>query len=213
MTFNRKSVAVTTSNDDPVVSVSDMAAFLKLDDDSTDNALLEAYIETATEAVKNYLNRAIRTETFTYRADRFGARDGDEAMLRLGPGVHDMSRDYLFGGYEYIDLPYPPLQGVTSITTYDSANASTIFSSSLYNVDTIGGRIYLNEGQSWPSDLRDHNAVEIVYTAGYGAASVPSPIKEAIRRYVANLYEGCEGMSDEAMRPLRPYRIMDSLAW
>lgn len=213
MSVNRKSVTVTTSTDNPVVSVSDMAEFLRLDDDSASNALLASYIEVATEAVKNHLNRAIKTETFTYRADEFGLGAGDDAMAALGPGIHTMSKSYVFGGADSIDLPYPPLQSVTSVTTYNSANTSAVFSSASYSLDTIGGRIYLNEGYTWPSDLRDQNAVEIVYVAGYGSGSVPAPIEEAIRRYVTQLYDGCEGMTDEVKRLLAPYRIMDQLAW
>lgn len=213
MAFNRKSVSVTTSSDSPIVSVSDMAAFLKLDDDSADNALLASYIEVATEAVKNFTNRAIKTETLTYTSDGFSAKDGDEALIAMGPGVHTGSRSYILGGYDYIDLPFPPLQSITSITTYDTANSGTVFSSASYSTDTTGGRVYLNSGYSWPTDLRDHNAVEIIYVAGYGSGSVPTPIEEAIRRYVAQIYEGCEGMTAEIKRLLMPYRIMDQLAW
>jgi hypothetical protein len=213
MSFNRKSVEVTASTDSLVISVSDMAEFLRLDEGSGYTALVESYIKEATEAVKRHLRRGIQTETFTFRMDRFAETSGDEAMVAMGAGVHSMSRDYLFGGNEFIDLPFPPLQSITSITTYDSDDSSTVFSSANYGVDTKGGRVYLNESKSWPSDLRDFNAVEIVYVAGYGSGSVPEPILGAIRKYVIRAYDGCDGMSDEIIRALAPYRIMDQLAW
>ena len=69
MHFNRKSINVTARVDDPIISVEDMSSFLRLDGDSSNNALLTSYIEVATEAVKQYTNRAIKTETFLYTAD------------------------------------------------------------------------------------------------------------------------------------------------
>jgi len=213
MSFNRKSVTVTASDDSPVIDVSDMLDFLRLDDDSSYNALVASYVEAATEAVKRHPNRAIKTETFTYTADRFVDHSGDEAMLALGAGVHTMSRSYIMGGGDVLDIPYPPLQSITTITTYDSDNNSSVYASTNYVADLQGARIYLNDGSTWPSDLRSNNAVEIVYIAGYGSGNVPAPIEEAVRRYTQGLYDGCEAMTDEVIRLLAPYRIMDQLAW
>lgn len=212
MRFNRKSVSVTASADSPAISTADMKEFLRVSG-SADDAIIAAYVETATEAVKQHTRRALLTETFVMKADGFTDPGGDDRLLALGPGVHTASVPYVLGGGETLDVPFPPLQSVTSVITYDRSNTAATFSASAYQVDLTSGRIYLNEGQVWPSDLRAQDAVQITYIAGYGSGNIPAPILEAIRRYVSQLYDGCEGMTDEIRRLLAPYRRMDELAW
>lgn len=211
MRYNRKSVIVSASTDDPVISTADMRDFLRIT--GTDNdTLIAAYVSAATEAVKEYCQLALRTETLTYRADGFPGVDY-AAIDRMGPGTFTASVPYVLGAGGVLDLPYPPLQSVTSIKTYDRSNSVSTFDSAKYQIDLQTGRIFLNEGETWPSDLRAQNAVEVVYVAGYGAASVPAPIGQAIRLYVANMFDGCDGMTAEVTRLLAPYRRMDQLAW
>ena len=213
MKFNRKSVIVTASADDPAVSTADMKAYLRVDG-TADDALIAEYVTTATEAVKEYLRVALRTETFVFTADGFTAPDADDRLLSLGPGIHTASVPYVLGGGSSIDLPYPPLQSVTALKTYDRDNTESTFSSAKYGLDLRSGRVYLNEGETWPTDLRAHNAVGVTYVAGYGAASIPAPIVQAIKLYVSSMYDGtCSGINDEMKRLLAPYRRMDELAW
>lgn len=212
MRYNRKSVYVTASNDSPAISTADMKTFLRVDTDA-DDAVIAAYVSTATEAVKQHLRLAVLTETFVFKADGFSVAGADDRMLSLGPGVHTASVPYILGGGETLDVPFPPLQSVTSIVTYDRGNNASTFSNTKYQVDLQSGRIYLNEGEVWPSDLRAQDAVQVTYVAGYGSGSIPDPILQAIRSYVEQLYDGCEGMTAEIKRLLAPYRRMDELAW
>jgi hypothetical protein len=212
MRYNRKSVSVSASADSPAVSLADMKLFLRVDGTGDDD-IITAYIATATEAVKQYLRQAVLTETFVFKADGFTDAYGDDRLLALGPGVHTASRPYILGGGETLDLPFPPLQSVTSIVTYDRGNNASTYSASRYQVDLTSGRIYLNEGETWPSDLRAQDAVEVTYVAGYGSGSTPTPILEAIRMYVQSMYEGCAGMTGQAKALLAPYRRADELAW
>lgn len=212
MRFNRKSVYVTQTSGQLPVALYDMKEFLRVDTDA-DDAVITAYIQTATEALKQYMRRAILTETFVFKADGFGVAGADDRLLSLGPGVHTASVPYILGGGETIDLPFPQLQSVTSVVTYDRANNANTFDSSKYQVDLQSGRIYLNEGETWPSDLRAQDAVQITYVAGYGVGNIPAPILQAIRSYVEQMYEGCEGMTDQIKRLLAPYRRPDELAW
>ena len=212
MRFNRKSVYVTASADSPSISTADMKSFLRVTD-SADDAIIAAYVATATEMVKQYTRRAILTETFVFKSDGFAAVDADDRLLSLGPGFHTASVPYVLGGGDTFDLPFSPLQSVTSITTYNRDNTSAVYSSSKYGVDLQSGRVYLNEGEVWPSNLRAQDAVAVEYVAGYGSGSIPEPILQAIRLYVSQMYDGCEGMTDEARRLLAPYRRMDELPW
>lgn len=212
MRYNRKSVVVTASTDSPAVSTAEIKDFLRIDT-SHDDAVIEAYVKTATEAVKEYLRRAVLTETFVFRADGFADPGGDDRLAALGPGTHTGSLDAILGGTDTIDLPFPPLQSVTSVVTYDRGNNASTFAASNYQLDLQTGRIYLNEGVSWPSSLRAQNAVEITYVAGYGSGSIPEPILQAIRGYTENLYEGCAGFDDKIRTLLAPYRLPGDLAW
>ena len=212
MRYNRKSVVVTASDDDPAVSLADMKTALR-GVPSADDALVTSYVTAATEAVKQYTRRALLTETFVFRCDGFTDAMGDERLMALGPGVHTASRPYILGGGETLDLPFPPVVSVTSVVTYDRGNNAATFDAAQYTLDEQTGRIFLDEGSVWPSDLRAQNAVEVTYVAGYGSGSIPAPIVEAIRLYVAQMYDGCDGMTDEVQRLLAPYRLMDELAW
>lgn len=212
MSYNRKSVRVTASADSPAVSLSDMKDFLRVSD-TADDSKITAYISVATDAVKQYTRRAILTETFVLTSDGFSAHDADERMIALGAGTHTVSVPHVLGGGDRLELPFSPIQSVTSVVTYDRANSSSTFSATNYIVDLQTGRIVLNEGETWPTDLRATNAVEVTYVAGYGSGSIPAPILEAIREYVTQMYEGCSGATALFHSLLAPYRRMDELAW
>lgn len=209
--MNRKSLVVTVSADSPVVATADARAYLRAP--SADDALIADHVAAATEAVKQYLRVGLQTETFELTMDRFSDREPDAGLLALGAGVHDGAMSFVLGGYSHIDLPFSPVASVTSIKTYDRADAETTVATTVYGV--ARERIYLKDGQVWPTNLRDYAGVKITYVAGYGAASVPAPIVEAIKACAQALYEGC-GMSDVfgAKRALlAPYKRLDELPW
>lgn len=71
-------------------------------------------------------------------------------------------------------MPFPrwPLSSVASVKSYDDDDAESTFASSKYFVDTVNHRIALNDGETWPTDLRAHNAGILRFTAGGNDASV-----------------------------------------
>ena len=95
-------------------------------------------------------------------------------------------------------LPRPPLVSITSITYKDTAGATQTFSNTNYLVltDDEPGRIALKYGKEWPDTYADAGAVVVTYAAGYAdAASVPDPIKQAIRFLVGHFYENREAVN------------------
>jgi uncharacterized phiE125 gp8 family phage protein len=88
-----------------------------------------------------------------------------------------------FPGWE-IEVPLPPLVSVDSIKYLESAaGAQTTLATSEYRADAKHqpGRITPGFGKSWPATYGVTNAVEIRFTAGYGAAAaVPQGIKQAM---------------------------------
>lgn len=208
--FNRKTVQVVTPPASLVVSVADVSRFL-IDVPEDDAAIIEHFIKTATSSAKQYLRRAIATETLEVQMDGFSVPDGDDRIAALGQGTFTAYVPGILGGAGEIDLPFPPLQSVTSITTFNRANVSSVVDPSLYQVDLQGARVYLNEGNTWPTDLRARAAVQVRYVAGYTV--VPDEIKQSIIQHAAAMYEcrsACEAPKI-ARELLAPYRLADGL--
>lgn len=140
-------------------------------DFADDDTLIDALVKSARRAVERHLRKSLITQQWKLTLDTFPSGSA-------------------------ICLPLGPLQAVTSVTTYDDTDTGTVFASSNYVVDTAGDRVALNLDAVWPSDLRPYNAVEILYTTGYGDAStdIPSDYLEAVRLLVGHYYENREAV-------------------
>ena len=109
----------------------------------------------------------------------------------------------------------PPLQSVTSVTTYALDDSATVLDPATYQVDTASSpsRLTLKATVLPPINLRAMNAVAVQFTAGYGdnASDVPAPIVEAILEIVAFLYENRGEAPAElpldVLALLAPYRV------
>lgn len=208
--YGRKSLRRTVNPATKVISVADLKTYLKIDGTDEDT-ILGYLIDAATDLAEIYCRRAFISQTFKMTMDNFGGGSYDDSFLE---GVHNLPRGGI-NSQSVIELMRPPIISITSITTYDEANNSSVFSSSNYTLDGNGGRIYLNESVTWPTGLRDRAAIEIVYVAGYGAttADVPSSIKTAVMVQAAAMYE-CRGQADlvaAAKGLLDPFRLLDDL--
>jgi uncharacterized phiE125 gp8 family phage protein len=113
-----------------------------------------------------------------------------------------------------IEIPLPPLQSVTRLTVYAPDDTPRLLDPSTYQVDASSApaRLRLKENVSPPTDLRPMNAIELVFTAGYGGAdAVPAPLKQAILQIVADLHtnrgDADAIVSNAAQALLEPYRI------
>lgn len=209
MRYNRRTVTVVTPPSNLAVTAADMEAFLNLSS-GQDTALLEAFIEASYDAIRQYLRRSIVTETLELRMDGFPAYD-QSRELALGPGVHVVSIPWIEGAGAYVDLPFGPVSDVNSVTVFARDNTSSVFSDTQYEFDA--SRIYLNEGATWPTDLRRRDAVSIEYVSGDDVP--PAAIVQAIKQHVAAMYEcreGCE-MPAACKAMLQPYRRLDQMGF
>ena len=160
---------------------------------SDEETLITALIVSARQAAEEFTRRAFITQTWDYALDASGLGAGGDYGEGWSEGIEARSLK------DAIEVPRPPLISVTSVKSYDTSNVEAVFSSSNYFVDTLSepGRIALNLGQVWPTNLRAANALIVRFNAGYGAASaVPQKIKDAILRHVAHLFENREGSGD-----------------
>lgn len=154
-------------------------AKLHLRVDSTDeDVLIQSYIKAARIYAEKFQNRAFVTQTWDLWLDAFPSKD-------------------------YLEIPLPPLQSITSIKYYDTANTEATMTASDYFVDVKSdpGRVCLAYGKTWPSTtLRDYNGVDITFVTGYGVAElVPENVKSAIKLLVGHFYEHREAMTDKSL--------------
>lgn len=210
--YNRRNVEVISVSTPATVilPMKECKSFLRVGDD--DDALLTMLINVAVDGAEKFLRRAIRTQTIELTMDGFPFSD-DESLVRLGGGTHQVPPSYILGDATGIDLPYAPVNSITSITTYNRANVGTVFSASAYMLD--GARITLNDGYTWPTDLRERAAVKIRYVAGYGPNALPPSIKIAMMQHMTAMYEcrgGCE-LPIAARNMMQAYQIKDGLTW
>ena len=216
MYYNRKSTKVITppSSATPIISVAEMKSYLRVDT-ADDDTLIGELIDTATEMARDYTRRAILQETLELTMDGFSDTGIDETVL--GPGIHDMSKSAALGYGDEFNLPFPPIVSITTIKTFNTANTESTYSSDNYELDETGGRVYLNQGETWPVNLRDREAVKVRYIAGYGssATGIPLAIKQAIRQHTAHMYECRQSCAipKDCKALLSPYKLLDGLGY
>lgn len=158
----------TAPSAEPILSA-EAKLWLKLDSDTTDDTIVASLIKAARIYCEAITGRALITQTWYYYLDSFPYEN-------------------------FIKLPKPPLQSVTSIKYTDSNGTLTTMSASDYSVDTDSfvGRIVLNYGKSWPvATLATKNPIVIEYICGYGAAgtNVPDDILTGIKVDIADMYQ------------------------
>jgi uncharacterized phiE125 gp8 family phage protein len=98
-----------------------------------------------------------------------------------------------------LELPYPPLQGITGIYYTPDGEAESTWDSSNYLVDTNSkpGRIALTTAGTLPSDaLQALSAVRIRFTCGMGEAldDIDPRARQALLLALGHLYENRESI-------------------
>ena len=148
---------------------------LKLEAGTTEDALLNIWIQAAREKIEERTGLSLITQTRVIKLDHFPR------------------------GCDGIELLYGPVQSVV-VTYQDDDDATQTLSSSDYWLDTHGpGRITIKN--SWPSTMDRPAAVTITYVAGFGltAATVPGPLRSAVLMRFAHLYENRQSVVPGAM--------------
>jgi uncharacterized phiE125 gp8 family phage protein len=143
---------------------------------SDHDTMLESLIQSSREWVESVTGRALVQQT-------------RKAQYREWPR-------YAF------ELPYPPLQSVSSVQYTDTGGATSTVDASTYSVvsDREPGLVVLGYSQTWPSAVIHHEEypIAIEYVCGYEATSdsppdyrahVPEQIKAAIKLDVERKYD------------------------
>lgn len=130
------------------------------------DAKIAGYIAAATTLVEGFVGRALITRTYR------GFMDCWPRDRRWGCQANSF------------DLPYGPLQSVTSIKTYDDSDVATTLDPATYYVDTgsLVGRIVRRVAATWTDPDRAANGIEVNWIAGFGndPTNVPPQYKHAM---------------------------------
>ena len=197
----------TSATTDPL-TYTEIRDFLRLDE-GVDENILVTLNKMATQFVENFTGRALINRTINLFID--GIDEVDVALwegVKVGPDISLRKR--------YIELPTTPVSSVSSISSFNDEDTETTFASTKYYVDTARepARVYLRDGEAWPTGLRVANAIKIVYVAGYGAnkTDIPEAIKMALLQLIAHKYEHRGDFEGNLRKPLfveallQPYR-------
>ena len=177
-------VLVTAPGAEPV-TLTEAKLWLKLDSDTTDDALLTELISAARKVFEQLTGRSLIDTV--WRAEWDGLpRSGTYAGAPV-------SRE--------IELPRAPLKASSPVAWVKysadvAAGTETTFASTNYTVD--GGRdpnryprLWLNDTADWPDLGSFPGALRCQFAAGYGAAAsdVPEEIKVCLKLLLSHLYQ------------------------
>lgn len=184
---HRASLRVTEPTIEPVTTI-DLKAHLKLWEDDKDRYLTDLIKEARTE-FEDLTNIALITQQRKLVLDSWTGKPDP-----WWDGVREMATTELVGSHDrHIEVPVFPLQSVDTVTVYDtSSNSTSVTVADVFDVDTASKppRLTLQFGATWPIATRANNAIEIVYTAGYGddVSDIPAPLVRAVRQMAGYLY-------------------------
>lgn len=131
-------------------------------DDTTHNDKLQLLIEAATERLEQDLDRQILTATYKQTQFDWNVDDALKGELKLYKKAVTV---------------------IQSVKYYNEDGTLVTMSSDDYIFDTGRCSLFVQPGEEWPTVETDNpNAVEVTFTAGYGADAgcVPRMMKTAI---------------------------------
>jgi len=173
------------------ISYLDVEAQIRATLDTTEYAFVNGLISAARHQAETITRRALVTQTI-------------ELSLNSFP--------------EVIELPFPPVQSVTSIEYKDADGVLTTLAADQYTLDNSEpARIIPAYGVVWPTALNYLDSVKVTFVCGYGlAADVPEPIRQWLLVTVADMYENRESINIGNITStlgyldalLTPYRVL-----
>lgn len=191
-------IVITTEPAQEPITLQEVKEHLRVED-GIDERILRPLIQTARMFAEEHLGRKLVTTVLTQTYDV--ANDFDEPLwegMRVGADIQYYKN--------YLTLSHGPVVSVAHIKTYDDSDTATTFASTKYYLDNSRepARILLRKGQTWESNLRVANGIEVQYTVGYSSIyAIPEPIRMGMLHHVAHLYEH-RGDMYEASNPYPP---------
>jgi uncharacterized phiE125 gp8 family phage protein len=184
-------------------------AALRIDTADVDATLIGLYITAAREYVEERTGRQFLTAQYLLTFDNF-------------PGIFEDEYRPLGWRYGQIRIPRPPLVSIDRVQYIDTngvlqtlAQTNDPITGGGWQVSTkkFPGILAPQRFQVWPiADPQSLDAVQITFTAGYGAtANVPQRIQQAIRFLIGHLYANREGTVESSLANI-PYGVEQFIA-
>lgn len=131
-------------------------------DGSDEDALIDLYIEVATELVEAQAGRVLLTQTWVEEFKTSSKR---------------------------VNLTKSPVSSITSVKYYDTDNNQQTATLSDFTLVKSEDSPYINS-DNWPAAYSRADAYEVTYVSGYGvAADTPAKLRQAILLIVGQYYE------------------------
>ena len=144
----RRPKIITAPSAEPLL-LADVKTRLSISDD-LDNTDIASFISAAREQAESYMQRSIITQTVEIALDVFPSD---------------------------IELPFSPVQSITSVKYLDTDQVEQTLDSANYTLDDYGVRQWLLRAvdTEWPDTYGAANAVKVRYVAGWGDAGTDAP--------------------------------------
>jgi hypothetical protein len=191
-----------------IIDTTDAKLYLRIDGNA-ENALIDSLVLAATRMIEEKTNQRLGAQTWVQTLDSVPGPSG-------GPwwdGVREGTEQALLGGFaSVINLDVSPVNSIASVKVYSLDNSESVVSSTIYRLDNSSyrPRVLLNEGQTWPSGLRNYDAIHVEMNAGY--TTIPTDLLQAVRCQLAYMYENRGDMPTE-LSPLAESLIASRHNW
>ena len=183
------------------VTAAELRAHLAETETALPDAEANDLIATARDMIEETTGIAMINQTWRLVLDAWPSQRAD-----WWDGVRQGAIADINGAPDYVYLPRYPLASIDAVTVYDEAGTpASVVVADTFDVDTYQkpGRMVLRNGSTWPIALRNSNAIEVDYIAGFGAtaASVPATLRRAVKQVAAYLYShtGDDCTPDDAL--------------
>ncbi len=151
-------INILTEQDANIIDLAEIKNFLRIDFDDDDN-LLKELLKTAVKQCELYISKSLSEKNYKL-------------------SVYECATNTL-------NLPYPPVISVNSITIIDKYNNNIEYTN--YLLDTISNKIIF---RNLPNNFY---RIDIIYTSGY--TKIPDDIKQGILFHISKMYEDKVGYS------------------
>lgn len=160
-------ISVATAPTSEPITTAEAKAWLRVTSDD-EESLIASLITSAREAVEIDSRRSLMTQTIDLWLDEWPCK-------------------YFF------ELPRGPIQSVSFLKYYDTANTLTTWSSSNYALDAARNVLQIIRSATIPSLHDVANAINIRYVAGFASAAlVPQGLKHAMLLKIGAMFENRE---------------------
>ena len=192
------------------VALTDMKNYLRVDSDITnDDTLIGMLITAARAYAEHYTGRSFITQQWQYVLDCF------PGQMLVGGAYSAQTFSHVGNAILFEKAPVQSVDSIVYTAMDGSTQTITSPGAPTYAIDLVGPvpRMTPGFGQIWPIPLPQIGAVEINYTAGYGAsaAAVPPGIIQWIMLRVGTIYENREEVAILNRGKVEALPFVDSL--